>query len=60
MLGGLQVGDVITTLGDFKISSYSDYSIALLRQNSGATVKVTAMRLVQDEYKEMDFEITIQ
>lgn len=59
MLAGLQVGDVITVLGDYVISNYTDYSIALLRQNSGETVKVKAMRLVQDEYTEMEFEITI-
>lgn len=60
MLGGLQVGDVITGLGDFIITSYSDYSIALLRQNPGDTIKVKAMRLVQEEYMEMEFEITIE
>lgn len=60
MLGGLQVGDVITGLGDFIITSYSDYSIALLRQNPGDTIKVKAMRLVQEKYMEMEFEITIE
>ena len=59
MLAGLQVGDVITVLDDYVISNYSDYYIALLRQNSGETIKVKAMRLVQDEYTEMEFEITI-
>ena len=60
MLGGLQVGDVVTELGDYVISNYSDYSIALLRQNPGETIKVKAMRLVQEEYLEMEFEITIE
>ncbi len=60
MLAGLQVGDVITLLDEYIISGYTDYSIALLRQNSGETIKVKAMRLVQEEYTEMEFEITIE
>lgn len=59
MLAGLQVGDVITVIDEYVITNYSDYFIALLRQNSGETIKVKAMRLVQDEYTEMEFEITI-
>ena len=59
MMAGLQVGDVITVLDEYIISNYTDYSIALLSQNSGETIKVKAMRLVQEEYTEMEFEITI-
>ena len=59
MLSGLQVGDVINVLDEYIISNYSDYYIALLRQNSGDTIKVKAMRLVQNEYTEMEFEITL-
>ena len=60
MLGGLQVGDVIKEVDGYTISNYSDYYIALLRQNSGETIEVKAMRLVQDKYTEMEFDITIQ
>lgn len=60
MMAGLQVGDVITIFDGFTISDCTDYTIALLRQNSGDIIRVKAMRLVQDEYKEMEFEITLR
>lgn len=60
MLAGIQKGDVIVDIGGNNIENFSNYTSALLRLDVGQSVKITLQRPVQDTYKEMEIEITLQ
>ena len=60
MMAGIQKGDVIVTLDGKEITKYSEYTAQLMQKKVGDTVKVTIMRQVQDEYKQMEFEIILE
>lgn len=60
MLAGIQQGDVLTKIDGKAIFKYAEYIAFLNQMEAGKTVKVGVMRLGQDEYKEMKFEIVPQ
>lgn len=59
MRAGIQRGDVITAMGEMPITSFGGYSNALMALGPGDVVKVTVMRQVQEEYREMSFNIEL-
>lgn len=58
MQAGIQSGDIITKLGGQTITSYSDYIGQLSYVTAGNTVVVTVMRQGQNEYRELDIEVS--
>ena len=60
MLSGIQRGDIITEFSGINIGSFGDYSSVLMQLEPGKTVEVIVMRRVQNEYKEMEFNIELQ
>lgn len=60
MLAGIQKGDVIVDIGGNNIENFNNYAAALLRLEVGQAVKIILQRPVQDTYKEMEMEITLQ
>lgn len=59
MLAGIQRGDVIIAIGQKSVSSFMEYSNALMDLEPGERVEVTIMRQAQEEYREMKFEIEL-
>lgn len=59
MLAGIQQGDVIVAMGEESVLNFSEYSNLLMGLEAGQTVELTVMRQVQDEYKEMSFNIVL-
>lgn len=59
MLAGIQQGDILVSLDGKKVYSYTEYANILSQLQAGATVEVSVMRQVQDEYKKMKFEIML-
>lgn len=59
MLAGIQRGDVITAIGGKSVSSFAEYSKALMDLEPGDTVEVAVMRQAQEEYREMKFNIEL-
>ena len=59
MLAGIQQGDVLVQIDDKNILSYNEYIRILMEMNVGDTVELTVMRLSQEEYKEMKFQVTL-
>lgn len=57
MMAGIQQGDILVAIDDTAVFSYGEYIMLLGQLEVGKTVDVTVMRLGQDEYKEMEFEI---
>jgi serine protease Do len=60
MLAGIRQGDVIIKIGEKNISSLGDYVSVLLQLDIGDTADVTVMRLSQDEYREITFNIVVE
>lgn len=58
MQAGIQSGDIITKLGGQTVNSYGDYISQLGDVTAGNTVIVTVMRQGQNEYHELDIEVT--
>ncbi len=59
MKAGIQQGDVLTVFDGKNILSYNDYITALMQKSQGTAVKMTVMREVQGEYKEMTLTIVL-
>lgn len=59
MLAGIQQGDVLVSLNGRMVHTYGEYTQLLAQLDAGKTVEVTVMRLAQDEYKQMKFEIVL-
>ncbi len=59
MLAGIQQGDILVTIGDRNVLSFSEYTSALMQMQVGDTVELSVMRQVQDEYKEMNFSVEL-
>lgn len=57
MLAGIQQGDVITNVDGRNISTFNEYTTAVMQLEPGQTVEMTVMRKSQDEYKEMKFTL---
>lgn len=60
MEAGIQVGDVITKLGEKEITSMASFSYNLYQLTSGDKVDVTIMRPSQGTYKECTFQIVLE
>lgn len=59
MIAGIQPGDVIVSIGEKSVSSFNEYSNALMSLEPGQVVEVIVKRQAQDEYKEMTFNIEL-
>jgi len=59
MLAGIQQGDVIVAMDETEISNVSAYTSTLIQLNAGDIVELIVMRMAQEEYREMRFEITL-
>ena len=59
MLAGIQAGDVITSINDNVVASFSSYTSMLMDLSPGQTVQLTVMRQAQGEYREMSFSIEL-
>jgi len=60
MMAGIQKGDVLVQMNDTAILSYNEYIRTLMEMQVDDTVELTVMRLSQDEYKEMKFQIILE
>ena len=59
MLAGIQTGDVIVSVGGVDITKYMEYTAQIMSYSAGRTIDVVIMRQSQEEYKEMNFTITL-
>lgn len=59
MLAGIQAGDVITSINDNVVASFSSYTSMLMDLSPGQTIQITVMRQAQEEYREMSFSIEL-
>lgn len=57
MIAGLQVGDVITAIGEKEIKSLNNYATALMQLEIGRNAEITIMRRSQNGYKEIKLHI---
>ena len=60
MRAGIQRGDVIVGMDDTIITTFSNYSNALMQMEPGQSVDVKVMRLVQNEYKEVHLYVVLE
>lgn len=60
MNSGIQSGDVIVKVGNSVISSFTDYSDAILKYKPNVNVTITIMRNDSEEYKEIELDITLE
>ena len=60
MLAGIQQGDVIVAINGKEITSYNMYINTISSMNAGDNLKVLVMRQVQEEYKEMEFDVILE
>ena len=60
MLAGIQQGDVIVAINEKEITSYNMYINTISSMNAGDNLKVLVMRQVQEEYKEMEFDVILE
>ena len=56
---GIQGGDILTRVGEKKITNMADFQREILKYTIGDKVSVTLMRLGRGEYKEMTFEVEL-
>lgn len=59
MLAGIQRGDVIVAVNDKNVDRFATYTNAIMNMHIGDKVEITVKRQVQNEYKEMTFEVEI-
>ena len=59
MTAGIQSGDVITSIGDDEVASYSAYHQSLMETKVGSEVKVKGQRQGADGYVDIDFTVTV-
>lgn len=59
MMAGIQKGDVITEFDGRSISTFTEYTNALMQLEPEQAMELTVMRLAQEEYKEMKFSIEV-
>ena len=60
MEAGIQKGDVLVQIDDRSILSLNEYIRVLMDKNTDDTIEITIMRLSQDEYKEMKFQVVLE
>lgn len=59
MLAGIQQGDVIVSINNETVMNFNEYTTLLMGLEAGQNIYVTVMRQANEEYKEMNFEITL-
>jgi len=59
MDAGIQSGDIITKVGNSKISSYGQLISAIREKESGESVKITLMRQTKGSYTELNVTATL-
>lgn len=59
MMAGIRQGDIIIAVGEATITTFNNYTLALMSLEAGEAVEVTVMRLSQGEYIAMDFTVTV-
>ncbi len=56
---GIQPGDIITRVGDAKITTLREYTQKLETLHAQDMVEVTVMRPSREEYEQIDFQLTV-
>ena len=56
---GIQCGDIITVMGGENIVTMKDFQVKLEASTPGEVLPVTVLRSGRDEYKEIEYQITI-
>lgn len=59
MAAGIQSGDVIMSVGDVNVQTYTAYHQALTASSVGSEVKITGQRQGADGYVDIEFNVTI-
>ena len=59
MAAGIQSGDVIMSVGDINVQTYTAYHQALTASSVGSEVKITGQRQGGDGYVDIEFNVTI-
>lgn len=59
MRAGIQRGDVIVDINGTSIGDYSNYVNMILNHKPDTSITIKVMRQVQEEYKEMTFDVTL-
>lgn len=60
MRAGIRQGDVIVQLADVDVKNAGEYVTIMNYRKPGETVSIKIMRQSQNEYKEMDLQITLE
>lgn len=60
MLAGIQQGDIIVAIDGKEVTSYNMYINTISSMSAGDKLKVQVMRQVQEEYKEMEFDVVLE
>lgn len=60
LMAGVQKGDIVIGMGSKVIIRYNEYASAFGDLEAGSTVKLKVMRLSQNEYTEMEFDILLE
>lgn len=55
----IQCGDIITVMGGEKIVTMKDFQVKLEGLTPGETIPVTVLRSGREEYKEIEYQVTI-
>jgi S1-C subfamily serine protease len=56
---GIQSGDIITSMGGKTIVTMKDFQIQLEKSSTGQVVPVTVSRSGREEFKKIQFQVTI-
>lgn len=56
---GIQKGDVVVKVGDKDIKSAAEYTSAIREHEPDDEISITVKRASQDEYKEIEFNVTL-
>lgn len=59
MQAGIQQGDVIVGINGELVMKFSEYTNQLIQMSAGQSVEITVMRRVQNEYREMIFQVVL-
>lgn len=60
MKAGIRQGDVVIQMNDLDVKNVSDYITIMNLQKPGETISIKVMRQAQNEYKEMNLQITLE
>lgn len=60
MRAGIQAGDIVTSIGNSHISSFSEFATAVRNEKKGTELTVKVYRSVQNTYKELSLRIVLE